>query len=133
MAAKQTDMHSTYKIGQYFSCDFEAINQGLERQQQLASQGIKKLLGEILIDLQAITHDDLKEAINLQRFNRVKISQLFKDLGDDDLKYVCQSMEEQEIPVGETFIHQDSSGNCFYLLVKGEAQVYRVGDRKSVV
>jgi CRP-like cAMP-binding protein len=37
-------------------------------------------------------------------------------------------LQEQEIPAGETFIHQDTKGNCLYLLVSGKAQVYRVGD-----
>jgi adenylate cyclase len=128
MAEKQIDMQHTDKIGQYLSCDFEAINQGLELQRQLASKGVKKLLGEILVDLQAITHDDLKEAIHLQRFHRVKISQLFDDLSDEDLRHFCQSIEEQVIPAGETFIHQDTTGDCFYLVVKGEAQVFRVGE-----
>jgi len=128
MKTKQQDMQSTDKIGQYLACDMDVINQGLKLQQQLAADGITKFMGEILIDLKAITHDDLKTAIYHQRFNRIKISQLFNTLCDDDLGKICQSLQEQEIKAGKTFIHQDTKGNCFYLLVRGEAQVYRVGD-----
>ncbi len=128
MKTKQQDMQSTDKIGQYLACDMDVINQGLKMQQQLAADGITKFMGEILIDLKAITHDDLKTAIYHQRFNRIKISQLFNKLCNDDLGKICQSLQEQEIRAGKTFIHQDTKGNCFYLLVRGEAQVYRVGD-----
>ncbi len=121
-------MQGTDKIGHYLSCDSSLINQGLELQQELASKGITKFMGEILIDLEAITQDDLKTAISHQRFNRIKISHLFNELCDDHLNQICNSLQEQEIPAGETFIQQDSKGNCFYLLVRGEAQVYRVGD-----
>ena len=54
MEKEQTYIQRTKKIGQYLSCDLDTINQGLEQQQQLASQGTKNLLGEILIDLRAI-------------------------------------------------------------------------------
>ena len=91
-------MQSTDKIGQYLSCDISVINQGLELQQELASKGVNKFMGEILIDLEAITHDDLKTAINNQRFNRIKISHLFNELCDDDLDQIYNSLEEQEIP-----------------------------------
>ena len=120
-------MQDTDKIGQYLSCDSSVINQGLELQQELASKGITKFMGEILVDLEAITHDDLKTAIHHQRFNRIKISHLFNELCDDHLNQICNSLQEQDIPAGETFIQQDSKGNCFYLLVRGEAEVYRVG------
>ena len=128
MAAKTMDMQGTDKIGQYLSCDTGIINRGLKLQQELASKGINKFMGEILIDLEAITHDDLKTAISHQRFNRIKLSQLFDKLCDDDLNQICQSLQEQEIPAGETFIHQDAVGDCFYLLISGEAQVYQIGD-----
>jgi len=116
------------KIGQYLACDFETINQGLKLQQQLAFRGIKKLLGEVLLDLQAITRDNLMEAIHLQRFDRLKISQLFHDLSDDDLKTFSELVHEQSVPAGETFVHQDSLGDSFYLLIYGKAEVYRIGE-----
>ena len=128
MKTKPQDMQSTDKIGQYLACDLEVINQGLKLQQQLAADGITKFMGEILIDLKAVTHDDLKTAIYHQRFNRIKISQLFNTLCDADLSKICQSLQEQEIRAGKTFIHQDTKSNCFYLLVSGKVQVYRVRD-----
>jgi len=128
MKSEPMDMRSTDKIGQYLSCDTSVINKGLELQQELASKGINKFMGELLIELEAITQDDLKTAINHQRFNRIKISHLFNELCDDDLNQICETLQEQEIPAGKAFIHQDSKGDCFYLLVRGKAQVYRIGD-----
>jgi hypothetical protein len=85
MMADEKNMQSTDKIGQYLSCDVSVINQGLKLQQDLASKGVNKFMGEILAYLEAITHDDLQTAIYHQRFNHIKISQLFDELCDDDL------------------------------------------------
>ena len=128
MGKDQMDDQATNKIGQYLSLDLETINKGLESQRELAYKGIRKLLGEVLVDLKAITEDDLNEAIHLQRYERLKITQLFQDLSDEDLKHLSELVQEQTIAAGETFIQQDTHGDCFYLIVKGEAQVYRVGD-----
>jgi adenylate cyclase len=128
MGKDQMELKDLNKIGQYLSCDLETINDGLELQQQLAFKGIKKLLGEVLLDLQVISRDNLMEAIHLQRFERLKINQLFSDLSDKELKQLSELVQEQSLPAGETFIQQDTYGDCFYLIVEGEAQVYRVGD-----
>ncbi|UCD32644.1 MAG: GAF domain-containing protein [Desulfobacterales bacterium] len=128
MKKDQMGDQAANKIGQYLSLDLEIINAGLESQRQLAFKGIRKLLGEVLIDLKAITQDDLNEAIHLQRYERLKITQLFRDLSDEDLKHLSEMVQEQTISAGETFIHQDTYGDCFYLIVTGEVQIYRVGD-----
>ena len=128
MGKDQMDDQATNKIGEYLSLDLDIINKGLESQRELAYKGIKKLLGEVLVDLKAITEEDLNEAIGLQRYERLKITQLFRDLSEEDLKHLSKLVEEQTVAAGETFIHQDTHGDCFYLIVKGEAQVYRVGD-----
>lgn len=128
MGKDQMDDQVANKIGQYLSLDLEVINKGLESQRQLAYKGIRKLLGEVLIDLKAITLDDLNEAVHLQRYERLKITQLFRDLSDEDLKHLSELVQEETVSAGETFIQQDTHGDCFYLIVKGEAQVYRVGD-----
>jgi len=128
MGKDQMDDQIASKIGQYLSLDLEVINKGLESQRELAFKGIKKLLGEVLVDLKAITQDDLNEAVHLQRYERLKITQLFRDLSDEDLKHLSALVQEKTILAGETFIQQDTHGDCFYLIVKGEAQVYRVGD-----
>ena len=128
MENDRMDDHAANKIGQYLSLDLETIDKGLESQRQLAYKGIRKLLGEVLLDLKAITQDDLNEAIHLQRYERLKITQLFRDLSDEDIKHLSELVQEQSVPAGETFIHQDTYGDCFFLIIEGEAQVFRVGD-----
>ena len=60
------------KIGQYLSCDIDAINKGIKLQHQLISQGSKKFLGEILIDLRSIHREDLNKALISQRLSRIR-------------------------------------------------------------
>jgi adenylate cyclase len=128
MPSDHKKLHPPKKIGQYLSCDLDTINHGLKLQQQLAYQGIQKLLGEVLVDLKAITHKNLMEAVHLQRVDFLKISELFGDLSHADLKSFSESVHEQNIRAGETFIHQETTGDCLFLIIKGEALVYRIGE-----
>ncbi|MCK4648215.1 hypothetical protein KAT51_01705, partial [bacterium] len=73
MNADDNAIQDPKKIGQYLKCDRGTIHQGLKNQQKLASKGIKKLLGEVLLESGEITQHSLSEAIQLQRWDRLKI------------------------------------------------------------
>ena len=116
------------RIGHYLTCGLETIRQGLKNQKKLASKGIKKLLGEVLLESGEITQHSLGEAIQLQRWDRLKVCDLFFGLKDSELKNFCNVVYEKSIAAGEGFIHQDTAGNCLYLLAEGKAMVYRKGE-----
>lgn len=116
------------KIGHYLTCGIDTINQGLSLQNRLASKGIKKLLGEILLESQAITQDSLKEAIHRQRLDRLKTCRLFSGLTNDELLEFRELVHEKSVAAGEDFIHQDTSYNSFFVLIEGRVLVYRKGE-----
>ena len=116
------------KLGYYLACGIDLISQGLSLQNTLASRGTKKRLGEVLLESQAISQDSLNEAIHRQRLDRLKICRLFSGLTDDELLRFCDLVQEKSVAVGEDFIHQDTSGDCFFVLVEGSSMVYRKGD-----
>ncbi|MBW2002629.1 MAG: GAF domain-containing protein, partial [Deltaproteobacteria bacterium] len=116
------------RIGHYLTCGLETIRQGLKNQQKLASKGMKKLLGEVLLESGEITQHSLGEAIQLQRWDRLKMCQLFFGLTDIEVKNFCNVVYEKSIVEGEDLIHQDTAGNCLYLLAEGKVMVYRKGE-----
>jgi adenylate cyclase len=128
MNADDNGIKTPKRIGHYLTCGIEAVRQGLKNQQKLASQGIKKLLGEVLLESGEITQHNLGEAIQLQRWDRLKICPLFFGLTDKEVKHFCKVVYEKSIIAGEDFIHQDTAGNCLYLLAEGKAMVYRQGE-----
>jgi adenylate cyclase len=128
MSADDNGIKAPKRIGHYLTCGIEAIRQGLKNQQKLASKGINKLLGEVLLELGEITQDGISEAIQLQRWDRLKICHLIFGLTDSEVKHFCKVVHEKSFEAGEDFIHQDTIGNCLYLLVEGKAKVYRQGE-----
>jgi len=128
MNADDNDIKVPKRIGQYLKCGLGTISQGLKNQLELASKGIKKPLGEVLLESGEITQHSLSEAIQLQRWDRLKICYLFSGLTDSELKNFCNVVYENSIAAGEDFIHQDTAGNCLYLLAEGKAMVYRKGE-----
>ena len=116
------------KIGCYFKCDIDHVSQGLSLQKRLASMGIKKRLGEVMLESQVISQDSLKEAIHCQRLDRLKMCRLFSGLTDEELLKFCDLVQEMDVAGGEDFIHQDTSGDCFFVIVEGDSLVYRKGD-----
>ncbi len=128
MNGNHDDAEKPKKIGYYLKCDFDLVSQGLSLQKRLASMGIKKRLGEVMLESQVISQDSLKEAIHCQRLDRLKMCRLFSGLTDDELLKFCDLVQEKDVAGGENFIHQDTSGDCFFVIVEGDSLVYRTGD-----
>ena len=116
------------KIGQYLPCGIDSINQGIHTQKTLASRGIRKPLGEVLLESHAITQDDLNGAIHHQRLDRLKICRLFSGLSDSELLKFCELVHEKTVETGDILIHQDIAGDSFFVLVEGRVLVYRRGE-----
>lgn len=122
------DMAFPGRLGEYLTIDPKTIVRGLNLQQQYALKGIRKLLGQILIEMQAITRERLIEAIHLQRYERLRTSPLFTNLTEEEVKNLSGLVYERNVKPGEVFIQQDTTGDSFFILVHGEAMVFRTGE-----
>ena len=85
------------------------------------------------MDSKITTSNELLAAIHLQRFDRLKTCRLFSDISDNDLEKICKLVNEQYIEAGETFIGKNSSQDCFFIIIKGKAKVYRIGDHDEEI
>ncbi|MBW1801392.1 MAG: GAF domain-containing protein [Deltaproteobacteria bacterium] len=116
------------KLGEYLDCDEKTLEQVLSRQHKLAVSGESKHLGELLVEEGIITSDMLCEAILEQRLDHLSHCSIFSEMGAEELMALRHLVSEMIVLKGEEFIHQDIAGDCFFVLVRGRAMVFRHGD-----
>ena len=113
------------RLGEYLGCGPDVIRRALERQRELRAGGVKKRLGELLVEEQAISSEDLSAATLHQRLDRLSSCPIFSDLGKKDLMQIRDLVSEGSVDEGQEFINQDEPGKSFYVLVQGRALVLR--------
>ncbi len=106
-------------------CDLGAIEKAVDLQNKLAVEGVAKPLGEILVDMDAITRDDLISSIHMQRFDRLQGFSVFAGINNRELSRICNYVHERNISCGEEFILQDAKSDSLFLIIKGKALVFR--------
>ena len=119
------DITGARKIGEYLGCGAEVLASALAHQRQLASQGRHKRLGELLVEVQAVSQKTLLAAIHAQRLDRLRHCPVFLGLPDEELDATCELVQELSAAAGDEFIHQDDRGHSLYVLVVGRALVFR--------
>src|SRR4029453_11375690 len=101
------------KIGEYLGCSPEVLDCALARQRQLASAGVNKSLGEVLLESQAVTLDALLKALHRQRLERLRRCPVFAGLSRSELEDVCGLIQERSVAAGDEFIRQEETGQSF--------------------
>ena len=124
MASHIEDVTSSRKLGEYLACGDDVLARALAMQQQLAHQGEHKSLGELLLEAEAVTLDDLLQALHAQRLDHLQNCPVFLGLSRDELEIVCDLVRERSVSAGEEFIHHNEMGHSFYILIAGRAQVF---------
>ena len=119
------DFRGSRKLGEYLGCEPGLLVQTLERQRQLASQGVQKRLGELLMETRAVSQEALLSALRMQRCERLGCCSVFAGLRPDELAMVSAFVHEKRVSAGDEIIHQDAIGHSFYVLVDGRALVSR--------
>jgi len=113
------------KLGEYLGVGPDVIRRALERQRELRSSGINKRLGELLLEVQAISSEDLDTATLHQRLDRLSSCPLFSDFSKEDLMKIRDLVSEESVQEGQEFITQDTSETSLFVLIQGRALVLR--------
>jgi adenylate cyclase len=116
---------SSRKIGEYIGCDADVLAKAMAHQRQLTSQGRHKWLGEILVEMGAMSQKKLQAAIQAQRLDRLRHCPVFAGLRDDELDALGRLVQERSVVAGDEFIHQGDRGHSLYVLVVGRVLVFR--------
>ena len=122
-----TENHRLKKIGEYLACKPEAIKKALDLQPGEKTAETKRL-GTILVEMGTITSADLNDTIMQQRLDRLQACEIFSGFEIEELTAIREWVSEESVAAGEEFIAQDSRGHSFYILVEGQAVIYRQGD-----
>jgi adenylate cyclase len=112
------------KIAEYLQCDPETLENALSRQKELAETGVEMHLGEILLEMEAISREDLIGALHDQRLDRLLTSPVFSGLDEEELRDITRFVGERSVTAGEEFIRQGEMGDCLYVIVHGQAAVF---------
>jgi CRP-like cAMP-binding protein len=119
------ELHGVEKIGAYLGCDPALLDQALARQWQWAAPGLRKRLGELLLELQLVSSDMFWAALRAQRRDRLRKCAVFAGLEPHELAALCEFVQERSIPAGEEFIRQDDIGDRCYIVASGHAVVFQ--------
>lgn len=113
------------KLGAYLDALPADIEHALALQNMLGDQTPSRRMGELLVAMQAVSPEALRAALHAQRRNRLRGCSVFTGLDEDELNVLCGFVEERTIPAGDVFIHQDDIGDCCFVIVSGQAQVFQ--------
>ena len=133
MTEHTAEPHGVEKIGAYLGCDPALLDQALAWQQQRAARGLRKRLGELLLELQLMSGDTLWAALRAQRLDRVRGCAVFAGLETHELEALCESVQERSIPAGEEFIRQDEIGDRCFIVASGHAVVFQRDEDEEVL
>ncbi len=113
------------RIGEYLVCSPGALQSAVKRQGQiLKNQKQQRLLGEILVDMEAITEEDLITALRKQRKTRLSQCPVFNTLSDTELVGISNKFKEVTIESERQFIFQGDDDPTMYVIASGKVEVY---------
>jgi hypothetical protein len=124
MPSTQTSA-ATRRIGEYLSVPSSSIEWAISVQNAEMASGNVKPIGEILIEREQISREDLLNALEQQRVDRLRRCALFAGLSDADIARVSENSEEIALSAGQELLKQDQYGDSIYTLMSGRFLIYR--------
>ena len=116
---------ATRRIGEYLSVPPSSIEWAISVQNAEMASGNVKPIGEILIDREQITREDLLNALEQQRIDRLRRCALFAGLADAEIARISENSEEIALSAGQELLKQDQYGDSIYTLMSGRLLIYR--------
>ena len=120
---------SMKKLGDYLlennSCDKTLLENALQEQAELKSQGVFKPLGAILNDAKSVTQKDLDDAISRMHLNILSLSVLFQDISIEVLKNALSQAQHKIYPADSIIFRQNEEPESYFLIISGAVKIFR--------
>ncbi len=113
------------RIGDYLHCSRADIEWAMSVQAAELASGNEKRLGEILLECEEITEEELRAALQEQCIERLRRCHFFADLSDEDLTKISDIIEEVKLPAGEDLFKEDQRGDSLYVIATGRMEMYQ--------
>ncbi len=107
------------RIGDYLACSQPDIEWALSVQALESASGNVKRLGEILLARERLAQEDLLEALEAQRADRLRLCSLTADLSPEELARIGKEVEEIGLEPGEILFHEGQRGDGAYVVLAG--------------
>lgn len=112
-------------LGEYLSCSRGSIRIAMQKKRDAKVQGdVQKRIGELLIDLDMISEDDLRNALRQQRADRLGLCPVFKSLSRTELTGISNHFSEVSLSSDQQFIFEGENDPSLYILVDGKLEVF---------
>ncbi len=112
-------------LGEYLPCTQEQIDRVLKSTGGRNDVGEVLQIGRALVAEGVITEEQLDEAVQAQRFDRLRVCSLFNGIPDEEIRLVTRHVQERTVAEGERFVRQDDRGQSFYIVASGQVEVFR--------
>lgn len=115
--------------GEYLSCSRGSIRIAMQKKRDAKIAGqTQKRLGELLVNLEIITPEELENALRQQRADRLGLCSVFESLNRAELSAIGKHFSELSISADQQFIFEGENEPTLYILVGGKLEVFTKDD-----
>jgi len=112
-------------LGEYLSCSRGSIRIAMQKKRDAKVRGdVQKRIGELLIDLDMISEEDLRNALRQQRADRLGLCPVFESLNRTELIGIGNHFSEVSLSSDQQFIFEGENVPSLYILVEGKLEVF---------
>jgi len=112
-------------LGEYLSCSRGSIRIAMQKKRDAKVRGDdQKRIGELLIDLDMISEEDLRNALRQQRADRLGLCPVFESLNRTELTGIGNHFTEVSLSSDQQFIFEGENDPSLYILVDGKLEVF---------
>ncbi len=112
------------RIGDYLRLSPSDVEWAASVQAAELASGNEKRFGQILLEREEITEDQLRAALNAQCIDRLRRCHFFADLTDDELAEISAVTEEVRLAEDEDLFKEDQRGDSVYVVASGRMVMY---------
>ncbi len=112
-------------LGEYLSCSRGSIRVAMQKKRDAKIRGKEqKRIGELLVELNTISEEDLKNALRQQRADRIGLCPVFESLSRTELSGISNHFSETSLSADQQFIFEGENDPTLYILVEGRLEVF---------
>ena len=112
-------------LGEYLSCSRGSIRIAMQKKRDAKVHGgDQKRIGELLIELDIISEEDLRNALRQQRADRLGLCPVFESLNRTELTGISNHFSEVSLTSDQQFIFEGENDPTLYVLVDGKLEVF---------
>jgi len=112
-------------LGEYLPCSRGSIRIAMQKKRESQVKvKTQKRIGELLIELDMISEEDLQNALRKQRADRLGLCSVFESLSRTELSGISNHFSEISLSSDQQFIFEGENDPTLYILVDGQLEVF---------